>query len=48
MRGAVTDSASGGKVEGYHTASGNIPYFIDELRKAGSLRLDMGVFVPRN
>lgn len=43
-----TDIASGGKVEGYHTASGNIPYFIDELRKAGSLRLDMGVFVPRN
>ena len=36
------------KVKGYHTATGNIPYFIDELRKSGDLRIDMSVFVPRN
>lgn len=38
---------SRGKVEGYHTATGNIPAFIDELRKSGRLRLDMSVFVPK-
>jgi pilus assembly protein CpaF len=37
-----------GKVIGHHTATGNIPYFVDELRKSGRLRLDMGVFVPKN
>jgi len=37
-----------GKVVGYHTATGNIPYFIDELRKTGRLNLDMSVFVPKN
>ena len=36
------------KVKGYHTATGNIPYFIDELRKSGDLNIDMSVFVPRN
>ena len=36
------------KVTGHHTATGNIPYFIDELRKSGDLRIDMSVFVPRN
>ncbi len=36
-----------GKVMGYHTATGNIPYFIDELRKTGRLKLDMSVFVPQ-
>lgn len=36
------------KVKGYHTATGNIPYFIDELRKSGDLHIDMSVFVPRN
>ena len=35
------------KVKGYHTATGNIPYFIDELRKSGDLHIDMSVFVPR-
>lgn len=35
-------------VKGYHTATGNIPYFIDELRKSGDLHIDMSVFVPRN
>ena len=34
-------------VEGFHTATGNIPYFIEELREAGSTDLDMNVFVPR-
>ena len=37
-----------GRVEGYHTATGNIPYFIEGLRESGNLSLDMGVFVPRN
>ena len=37
-----------GKVQGYHTATGNIPYFVDEMRKNGSLRLDMSVFVPKS
>ena len=36
-----------GKINGYHTATGNIPYFIDEMRKNGSLKLDMSVFVPQ-
>jgi pilus assembly protein CpaF len=33
-------------VVGHHTATGNIPRFIDELRQAGDLKLDMSVFVP--
>ncbi len=37
-----------GHVEGYHTATGNIPVFIDELRRSGRLSLDMSVFVPKN
>lgn len=37
-----------GHVVGMHTATGNIPYFVERLREAGGLRLDMGVFVPRN
>ncbi|MBQ6246455.1 MAG: Flp pilus assembly complex ATPase component TadA [Kiritimatiellae bacterium] len=36
-----------GRVEGYHTATGNIPYFIEGLRESGNLSLDMGVFVPK-
>ena len=36
-----------GTVEGYHTATGNIPVFIDDLRKSGRLELDMSVFVPK-
>lgn len=35
-----------GRVVGHHTATGNIPYFIDELSKSGDLRLDRSVFVP--
>lgn len=35
------------RVVGHHTATGNIPYFIDNLRKSGDLRIDMSVFVPR-
>jgi len=34
------------KVVGKHNPTGNIPLFIEELRKAGDLQLDMGVFVP--
>ena len=36
-----------GEVEGYYSATGNIPYFIDELRQRGALTLDMNVFVPK-
>lgn len=42
-----TGMDANGKVLGYHTATGNIPYFIDELRKTGRLKLDMSVFVPQ-
>lgn len=34
------------KVVGHHTATGNIPRFIEELRQSGDLKLDMAVFVP--
>lgn len=34
-------------VIGHHTATGNIPRFIDELRLSGDLQLDMAVFVPK-
>lgn len=37
-----------GHVVGMHTATGNIPYFVERLREAGGLKLDMGVFVPGN
>lgn len=35
------------RVKGHHAATGNIPYFIDELRKSGDLLVDMSVFVPQ-
>ncbi|MBQ9367716.1 MAG: Flp pilus assembly complex ATPase component TadA [Victivallales bacterium] len=35
-------------VEGFHTATGNIPKFIEEQNRAGTLELDMDVFVPKN
>jgi pilus assembly protein CpaF len=34
------------RIKGFHTATGNIPKFIDELRLSGDLELDMSVFVP--
>lgn len=36
------------KVVGRHTATGNIPRFIEELRQSGDLKLDMSVFVPES
>lgn len=36
-----------GHVKGFHTPTGNIPHFIEELRESGDLKLDMSVFVPR-
>ena len=36
-----------GRVQGFYTATGNIPYFIDELRQRGALELNMDVFVPK-
>ena len=35
-----------GNVTGFHTPTGNIPCFIEELRNSGDLRIDMSVFVP--
>ena len=35
-------------VIGRHTATGNIPQFVENLRQAGDLQLDMSVFVPGN
>ena len=43
-----TGTGEGGRVQGFHTATGNIPTFIEELRDSGNLGLDMSVFVPRN
>ena len=43
-----TGLSSEGKVEGFHTATGNIPVFIEDLRRSGRLELDMSVFVPKN
>ncbi len=37
-----------GHVVGYHTATGNIPNFVEDMRKSGKLKLDMSVFVPKN
>ena len=36
-----------GRILGEYQATGNIPYFIDELRRRGVLSLDMSVFVPK-
>ena len=36
-----------GHVQGYHTATGNIPYFVEDLRKSGNLKIDMSIFVPK-
>ena len=37
-----------GQIEGNYSATGNIPYFIDEQRQRGVLRLDMDIFVPKS
>ncbi len=37
-----------GKITGYYNPTGNIPIFVDKLRKKGDLKLDMSVFVPQN
>ena len=37
-----------GKVVGQYAATGNIPRFVELLRQKGDLRLEMGVFVPKN
>ena len=38
---------SQGRIQGYYTATGNIPYFIQELNERGVLTLDMAIFVPK-
>ncbi len=42
-----TGFGPGGRVEGFHTATGNIPYFVETLRESGNSDLDMNVFVPK-
>ena len=42
-----TGLGEGGRVEGEYSATGNIPYFIEERRKSNTLGLDMSVFVPK-
>ena len=37
-----------GRIQGEYRATGNIPYFIDDLRRRGVLGLDMSVFVPKS
>ena len=37
-----------GKITGYYNPTGNIPMFVEKLRKKGDLQLDMSVFVPQN
>ena len=36
-----------GNVQGEYSATGNIPFFVEEQRKRGVLKLDMSVFVPK-
>lgn len=38
---------SKGRVLGEYAATGNIPFFVEEQRKRGVLKLDMSVFVPK-
>jgi pilus assembly protein CpaF len=37
-----------GRILGEYRATGNIPYFIDDMRRRGVLKLDMSVFVPKS
>ncbi len=36
-----------GKVQGEFAATGNIPRFVEDLKRKGDLRVDMNVFVPK-
>ena len=42
-----TGVAADGTVQGEYAATGNIPFFVEEQRKRGVLKLDMSVFVPK-
>ncbi len=42
-----TGVGTDGTIQGEYCATGNIPYFIEELRKRNQLKLDMSVFVPQ-
>ena len=37
-----------GRVEGCHRATGNIPQFVEDLRRSGRLGISMDVFVPKS
>ena len=41
-----TGMSAEGRVIGFHTATGVIPGFVEELREAG-VAIDMGMFVPK-
>lgn len=42
-----TGTGEDGSVEGYFTATGNVPYFVEEIkRQGGGATLDMNMFVP--
>ena len=42
-----TGIGEGGVVKGEYSATGNIPFFIEEQRRRNALKLDMSVFVPK-
>lgn len=42
-----TGRGRNGSVEGYYTATGNIPRFVEELRRAGDLSIPLGVFAEK-
>lgn len=42
-----TGVTADGTVQGEYAATGNIPFFVEEQRKRGVLKLDMSVFVPK-
>ena len=42
-----TGIGEGGVVQGEYSATGNIPFFIEEQRRRNVLKLDMSVFVPK-
>jgi pilus assembly protein CpaF len=42
--GISKEGASPGRVEGHFEATGNIPAFLEGLRKSGNLNLDLSIF----
>jgi len=44
----ISKEDASGRVEGYFEATGNIPAFLEGLRKSGNLNLDLSIFNPPN